>query len=315
MRICLLNMDDGLLAQTPFLEYCADIQAIQLDLRDLGRRMRLWSSRRAMREFSRQLHNWGFWEGDEPVLTFLGSGDFHHLSAALIGQHSEPLTLIHFDNHPDFIRLSARYHCASWVNRVLEMQRVRRVVTVGPCTDLSVPQLEWGNLPALTSGKLELYPFRHAPSRVLGQFGSGPSHRQEGLRIRWQNLHDEDWETFWNQLLERIPTSNVYVSIDKDVLVPADAETNWDQGEMTLVQLLTALDLIALKTRIIGVDVVGDYAPMGKDRPLRRAMAWLDHPRHNVVQQDVAQVNARTNIAISEQLLHSRNANLRETVA
>lgn len=315
MRIQLLNMDDSLRAQTPFLEYCARRQAVSLDLLELGRKMRMWSGRRSMHEFCRKLDEARCDNDDEPALTFLGSGDFHHLSAALIGRLSVPVTVIHFDNHPDFIRLSARYHCASWVNRVLSMQHVRRVVTVGPCTDLAMPQLERGNLDALSSGRLELYPYRHVPSSVLGRFGAGPSYRQQGRRIHWRNLHTENWNAFWTGLLDRLPTQDVYVTIDKDVLVSQDAETNWDQGEMTLKQLLTALEMIAGMKRIVGVDVVGDYAPMTGNLSLRRFMAWLDHPGTCVDHEKSARVNSVTNIAIADTLLSAGQAGLSRTAA
>lgn len=302
MRIALLNLDDSLPAQRSFMEFCANQQADMLDLKDLGARMRMLSGRKAMREFSSRLDAWPFYSAGEPVLSFMGSGDFHHLSAELIGKHTEPVTVIHFDNHPDFIRLAPPYHCASWINRVLEMAHVQRIITVGPCTDLRLPQLELGNLDAVMMGRLEIYPYRHGPSTVFGGFGSGPSHRQRGYRIVWRNLHNRDWDRFWSRLLHRVPTQNVYVSIDKDVLANKDAATNWDQGEMTLEQMLRALALISHERHVIGADVVGDYSATTRQRPLRRLLAWLDHPRTVVETPCSGAVNGRTNIALASAL-------------
>lgn len=51
----------------------------------------------------------------------------------------------------------------------------------------------------------------------------------------------------------------VYVSIDKDVLSTKDAETNWDQGKVTLAELKAILDYIFAHERVIGMDVCGEY--------------------------------------------------------
>ena len=51
------------------------------------------------------------------------------------------------------------------------------------------------------------------------------------------------------------PGRNVYLSIDKDVLRPADARTDWDQGTMSAD---TLLDLVrALGPQLAGADICG----------------------------------------------------------
>ncbi len=63
---------------------------------------------------------------------------------------------------------------------------------------------------------------------------------------------------------EEIPISDIptdlplYISIDKDVLCTADSITDWDQGEMTLEELLADLKNIFSNHTIIGVDICGD---------------------------------------------------------
>ena len=51
--------------------------------------------------------------------------------------------------------------------------------------------------------------------------------------------------------------SKVYLSIDKDVLSRDYARTNWDQGSMTLPELLDRISCIADSNEIIGIDVCG----------------------------------------------------------
>ena len=49
-----------------------------------------------------------------------GSGDFHHLSALLVRRIPTPLTLVSFDNHPDWDIRPPRWCCGSWINRALD---------------------------------------------------------------------------------------------------------------------------------------------------------------------------------------------------
>lgn len=60
-------------------------------------------------------------------------------------------------------------------------------------------------------------------------------------------------------VLSSIPTDNVYISIDKDVLSEDDAVTNWDQGNMRLEQLLELIEHIAMDRNICGIDICGEY--------------------------------------------------------
>lgn len=94
-----------------------------------------------------------------PEILFVGSGDYHHLTPAFLADLKEPVSLIHFDNHPDWVRFAPKRHCGSWVNRALKMPAIKRIVTLGPCSDdLHNPQLRGGNLGALKRGQLQLFP-------------------------------------------------------------------------------------------------------------------------------------------------------------
>ncbi len=297
MRVRLVHLDGSLRAQADFLAACG-AQAQHVEAQELGRRMRLWTRGRRLRAFVARLEAAGEPPGDGPVASFLGSGDFHHLTAALVARLPGPLTVIHFDNHPDFVRLAMPFHCASWVNRVLALPNVARVVTVGPCADLAMPQRDLGNLAAVADGRLELYPYRHGPSRVWGHFGSGPGHVQQGRLLHWRNVGEEDWSAFWNEVLTRVPARRVYITIDKDVLAPPAAATNWDQGQMPLEDLLAALRIIGRRCEIAGVDVVGDYSPVTGVGAARRLFGWLDHPAGNPDPVLAARCNDSTNVAI-----------------
>jgi arginase family enzyme len=259
MRLRLVDVDGNEASRTAAAEFGRDAQVI--DARDLGPRLRLWASRRAMAAFAERLAAAGEPAGSGPVLTLLGSGDYHHLTAALLAGIAEPFTLLHFDNHPDWVRWAPRHHCGGWINRALDLDTVVRAVTIGPCSgDLSWPEFKGGNVAALADGRLELFPWRHAPTAVLRRIGKGASFRQVGRRVVWRNAA-EDWPVFLEELHARIPTNAIWISIDKDVLRPTDAGTNWDQGEMPLGALLDGLQRLARGKRVLGADLCGNYSP------------------------------------------------------
>jgi arginase family enzyme len=298
MRLRLLDLDGSLRQQAPLREAAEAGVAQIIDLRAGGEGLRLWASRRQMRKFAARIAATPPPPGRGPEVTFFGSGDYHHLSHALIARVPETISVLHFDNHPDWIRLPPAFHCGSWVNRLLELPQVARVVTIGPCSnDLARPQLKGANLAALAGGRLELFPWRHAPSRVWGRIGSGPGHRQEGSYLFWQNVGGDAWRAFVDDLVTRLPTDEVWITIDKDVLAPADAVTNWDQGEMPLAALTEAIAKIGSRKQIVGIDICGEYAPPRFGSLLKRIAARLDHPANGQEPVDLS-ANARTNVQL-----------------
>ena len=251
----------------------------RLDCRDLGPRLRLWTTRRTFRAFAGRLAaEESISQG--PVLTLFGSGDYHHLTTALLARIDEPFTLIHFDNHPDWVRLAPRYHCGAWVNRALELPKLARIVTLGPTSDdLVAPEFKGGNVAALATGRLELYPWRHAPSLVVRRLPPGPCFRRQGRRLHWRNVGDESWPAFLDELSGRLGLGPVWFTVDKDVLRAQDAATNWDQGGMPLDALLDGIRRLGRGRRVLGADLCGDYSPPAFGGNLfKRLESWQDHP-------------------------------------
>ena len=273
MRLRLLDTDGSLPLQPGFAAALAEGRAERVDLRAEEEALRLWTSRRRLDRLGRRLAEPG------PLATFYGSGDYHHLAALLIEAVAEPVTVIHFDNHPDWVRWPRTWNCGGWVSRILDLPQVSRVVTLGPCgDDLAWPQLKGGNIAALADGRLELYPWSAPPSRVWGKIGDGAGHRRQGGHLVWRCLAEENWPAFLDELAARLPTEAIWISIDKDVLGPADAITNWDQGRMPLAALLAALHRLSAGKRVVGADVCGEYSPPRFNDPLKRFEAWRDHP-------------------------------------
>jgi hypothetical protein len=96
-----------------------------------------------------------------------------------------------------------------------------------------------------------------------------------------------------------IRTHAVYITIDKDVLVPQQAVTNWDQGCMTLQHVEAILNVLGEHHQVTGIDVCGDYSPPVFDDLWRRGLSYFDRdtprpPDHH------HHLNAQTNAALLE---------------
>src|SRR5260221_14790211 len=90
--------------------------AVVLPLGAWQERIRFGCGMRTYREFARVLDR-ALPAGHGAV--FLGSGDFHHVSHALIARRCPPrrVKVVVLDNHPDNMRFPFGIHCGSWVRR------------------------------------------------------------------------------------------------------------------------------------------------------------------------------------------------------
>ncbi|AGT10401.1 arginase family protein [Paracoccus aminophilus] len=308
MRLQLLHLDDALTGQPHFLARAQAAGAETVEAQELGRLLRLWGRPGELQALKARLAAGFRWEGERPPLTFYGSGDFHHVAALLLelalDHEPGPVTLLHFDNHPDWVHFTNGMHCGSWVNRALTHPKLAKVVTLGVCSDdLTRPEWKGANLAPLREGRLELFPYAHAPSRVRKSYGAGAGYEQQGKHLYWRNIADEGAEAFLPRLLDRIETEAIYITLDKDVLRPADAVTNWDQGQMSLDELTGFLRALGARHRIIGADVTGDYARPdyagGLFRRLsKRAEILIDQPRRREAPEAARALNESVNLTL-----------------
>nr|WP_246724492.1 arginase family protein [Rhizobium phaseoli] len=286
--------------------------AREVDDKKSGRAIRLWARPQALDEVWRNLVKAAPLSNDGSRLCFMGSGDFHHVTALLLSlaleKNRRPVTVIHIDNHPDWVHFDNGMHCGSWVNKALELPLVEKVITLGVCShDLKSPERKGANLVPLSNGRLELYPYEHPPSKVKSDYGTGPSFSQIGGALHWQSICELGESNFVDRLLGRIQTEAVYVTIDKDVLSDADAVTNWDQGSMRLPYVLWLLSEIGERHRVIGADVTGDYSTpnYGGDfytRTMKKAEVLIDQPFRRRDVMATRNINSAANHALLEVL-------------
>ncbi len=184
-----------------------------------------------------------------PVL--LGSGDFHHISLLLIARlaRREPLQVVVLDNHPDNMRFAFGIHCGSWIHHVAALPGIEHVYVLGITSGDVALAHSWENhLRPLWQGKLS-YWCLDVDVGWATWLGLGHAIRcfssPEAMLAAWE-------------LRLRQSALPVYFSIDKDVLDPQVAMTNWDQGQLCERH---ALDAIALcQGRIIGCDITGEVS-------------------------------------------------------
>ncbi|HET6907500.1 MAG TPA: hypothetical protein VFH52_11190 [Rhodanobacteraceae bacterium] len=278
-----------------------------LDLRDLGPALRLWSRGKTIQAAHERIVRAG---DPRPSITFMGSGDYHHLAALLIGRIAEPVSILHLDNHPDWVRLAPRWHCGSWVNRVLELPNVQRVVTVGPCSDdLVNPGRKGGNLAALDSGRLALFPWQHAPSRTR-RIADGPGHEWREGALHWRNLAERQLPDACDAVVAALPTEAVWITLDKDVLPEREALTNWDQGRMPLEAVLAVIEAVGARKRVLGADVCGEYSPPAHRNLFKRIESRMDQPRRARVQQSELARNSQVDRVLAATLFAACNTSV-----
>lgn len=264
-EIRILDLDGSVTCQEPVVTAAAHV----IDARSLGEQVRFMAQRRHMREFSRSLSR-----ANRDCLTFIGSGDYHHITAALVAQWQRLLSVVVFDNHPDWDITSPWRCCGSWVNTVLGMPNVRKVVIIGPGRpDLHGWHLLRGNQAALRSGRLEVFPASWPSSKTLDRKGAAT--------LEWQTVSQTGLQSLIETVIGRLPTRDVYLSVDKDCLTADYAVTNWEEGELTLAPLLQAVERLCEATNLIGADITGEYSTGAIRNPLFRLISGLNHPPSN----------------------------------
>lgn len=189
-------------------------------------------------------------------ITFIGSGDYHYVSYLLLTEVQEDFTLLLFDHHTDMFKpfVPSLISCGSWVSDALaSLPLLKKVILIGVRPDFITAD-RW-------LSKVVLYP--------------------ESSR-----LHHPD---FVEQVLSSIETETVYVSIDKDVLDPAQVITNWDQGSLQLSVLLDLLHHVLSEKKVFGIDICGEYpvSPMDLLSPGNMAAIYRNEQTNQKILQTI----------------------------
>ncbi|MDO8536614.1 MAG: hypothetical protein Q7S30_06385 [Candidatus Omnitrophota bacterium] len=298
----ILNFDDSVVRQRKLIER---FKPSVVDLTDLGPRYRLYSDEITSKKISARI---GPWQGG--FVTFLGSGDFHHAASLILDEINDDISVISFDDHPDWDILPPKICCGSWVTRVLNKSNVKKVILMGATSgDISPSIYRMGNYDSLKDDRVEVYPYQHRPTKIFFKKipGNVSIDLERGLfydEIRWHELKNENIAKFFPCVLQRLPTKKVYISIDKDCLKAPYSLTNWAPGHLELEELLLMLKLIKENAEIIGTDITGDRSTVKTAGFIRRMITAVNHPRDSNAKDSpqslIDSVNEDTNIRILE---------------
>lgn len=303
--IHILNLDNSVINQYRLLlKHKAEI----IDLSYLGPKARLWLNRRTKEEIESRVRHL-----EQNAVTFLGSGDFHHISHILIDRFKQPFSLIIFDFHPDWDTFAPRLGCGSWVTQTLKNKNILKCLLMGvSSSDISSFRLQSGSLASLKDDRLEIYPYSHKPSLVFlkGVPKNISLKAKRGFlhdKIFWDELKGKNLEEFFLSCIKRLPAKEVYVSIDKDCLRKEYALTNWEEGGFSLDELLLMLRLIRDNLDIIGLDISGDYSKVSLEAKFKRLCSKIDHPKCPAAKgfpgSFITSTNEETNLKILELLI------------
>jgi hypothetical protein len=291
MQSRILDLDGSVACQERLVARCG----APVPLRDWGPHLRLACRWRTFRRFERSLVRRSGSAQDGPALTFLGSGDFHHLSLALLRRRPSPCNLLVLDNHPDWMRGVPLLHCGTWLYHAARLPWVRRVFHAGGEVDFDNYYrwlAPWG---LLRAGKITVLPARRtfagpAWGRVPHQALRDPPDRPAG-RARLEALLDP-----FRAELADLP---LYVSLDKDVLGPEEAVVNWDSGHLQSSEMLDVLDaFLRASAGLAGMDVVGDWSAVRVEGFLRSWLHRTEHPPLNVDPEEAQARNEALNLAV-----------------
>jgi hypothetical protein len=303
MQIRILDLD-GAVAGQPGVRFQA--QRV-LPLRRWGPRLRIACGWGAFRRFERHLAQLAGESHDGPTLTFVGSGDFHHVSLALVKRQPRPLNLLILDNHPDWMRRVPLLHCGTWAHHAARLPQVWRIFHVGGDVDFDNGYGWLAPWALLRCGKITVWPARR---RFRGRGWARVPHaplRDQPDTPATRAAIEERLAPFRADLAD-LP---LYVSFDRDVLTAGEAAVNWDSGHLSKEEVLDVIEAFgSASAGLAGVDVVGDRSAVRVRGTLRRLLHATEHPPLNEPPVEPWRLNQGLNLELIDRvrLLQARGA-------
>ena len=192
----------------------------RIDLSDISG-TNMYCSAEACQEIRKRLKNCG------PCgIHFLDNGNYHYATIFFIEKIREPFSLVLFDHHTDMQKpmIEGMISCGSWAGEILRKnQYLKQMILIGP---------EWKSM------------------------------KEIDVNLRSKLICMSMEEINSGEIRKKIPQINtavpIYISIDKDVLDPHYARTNWNQGDMSIDVLKELILEVFRHQNVIGVDICGE---------------------------------------------------------
>jgi hypothetical protein len=240
----------------------------------------------------------------EPHVNFLGSGDFHHVSLAMLHRQRRPVNLLVIDNHPDWMRKIPFLHCGSWLYHAARLPQVKQIFHVGGDVDFD-NYFQWlAPWEELNRGKIVVLPaIRRFPGWRWARIGNDPllGKSQPAAPYSLPNGRLKDFLRPYRRDLNCRP---LYVSLDKDVLRADYAPVNWDSGHLSVAQLRAVLEsfLMAAGGNLAGIDIVGDWSEVRVRGLPRRLLHLFEHPSLRIESFVATRANEQINLSLMESM-------------
>ncbi len=302
MRIRVVDLDGSIPMQRKLIKLYRP--AVHL-LEHWGPRIRLGCKHGRFDRFERSLiRALGGPIDDEPHVTFLGSGDFHHVSLALLHRQRRPVNLLVIDNHPDWMRHIPFLHCGTWLHHAARLPQVKQIFHVGGDVDFD-NYFQWlAPWDELNRGKIVVLPaIRRFRGWHWAKIGNDP--------LLWKphpaapySLPPGRIKDFLRPYRRDLTNRPLYISVDKDVLQANYAPVNWDSGHLTVMQLRAVLEafLMAAGGNLAGIDMVGDWSEVRLGGLFRRMLHFTEHPSLRVESFAATRANEQVNLALMESI-------------
>lgn len=302
----LLNLDiDRSVSAQKMVTECLDDRT---DLHASVNAIRLWTNSKGLKILRASIADWRSKYPNDKWLTFVGSGDFHQVTEPLIDalpKSARPLTIVMIDNHPDWFKAPAHYHCGAWVVQALKHSWVERVILLAQNSeDIRGDQFRFAPFHELCKGRVEMHPLSRTgvlvPLIWVSSVSGVESSRRRflGTELKFATVHGLGAKGLGERLAMELAGKNVYISIDKDVMGLSEAITDWDQGQLKLTELLTIISKIADSSNLVGMDVCGERAPEPVHGVLKTLDSGREFKRHIRNFDKANLVNEKTNLEI-----------------
>ena len=185
---------------------------------------------------------------------FSGFSNYHYVTKLWLDQVKEPFDLLVLDHHTDLQQpmFGDILSCGGWIRASLEENPyLNRVFLAGPPCE-AVKEAE-NELPEELWKKVVWIP----EEALKEKWGAGA--------LKYARCFGDSGCAGDIRRLEDSEVS-VYLSIDKDVLSPDFARTNWDQGQAGIAETADFIRTFLKGRTLIGADICGEN-PEGAEGP------------------------------------------------
>lgn len=194
---------------------------------------------------------------------FIDSGNYHYMSSILTDMVKEPFSLVVIDHHPDMQRpmFGEILSCGGWVLEVMRNNpNLKEVYVIGADSEL-IDKLDEEDKAGTRF---------YSRDDIFAGDSANPENSADPDDSAALSLPDTGYP--------------IYLSLDKDVICKEELDTNWDQGDMTISQVLTLVKELLKNRKVIGFDICGEISFDQEDCDIEKALEVNDDFNRKIVQ-------------------------------